>query len=72
MNLEDSFYAHTVYINFDNNPPMKELFSADMQIERIITGLEIYAGHKIDPDQTLLIFDEIQEVPVSTCFFKIF
>lgn len=67
-----SFYAHTVYINFDNNPPMKELFSADMQIERIITGLEIYAGHKIDPDQTLLIFDEIQEVPEALASLKYF
>ena len=28
-----------VYINFDNNSQMKELFSLDMRIERIITGL---------------------------------
>ena len=26
-------------------------------------GLELYAGRKIDPDHTLLIFDEVQEVP---------
>ena len=38
-----------VYINFDNNSQMKELFSLDMRIERIITGLELYVGHKIEP-----------------------
>ena len=66
MNLEDHSMHILFILTFDNNPPMKELFSADMQIERIITGLEIYAGHKIDPDQTLLIFDEISGSSRST------
>ena len=62
----------TVYVNFDNNPQMKELFSTDMRIDRIVTGLELYAGHKIDAENTLLIFDEIQEVPQALSSLKYF
>jgi predicted AAA+ superfamily ATPase len=65
-------YEHTVYINFDNNQQMKSLFSQDMNIERIIMGLELYAGRKIDSESTLLIFDEIQEVPKALASLKYF
>jgi len=49
---------------------MKSLFSQDMNIERIIMGLELYAGKKIDSESTLLIFDEIQEVPIALASLK--
>ena len=62
-NFGQHTYRHVVYINFDNNQQMQDLFEANMKIERIITGLELYSGNKIDPKNTLLIFDEIQEVP---------
>ena len=62
----------TVYINFENNPQMADLFAADMKIDRIITGIEIYCGHKIDPKNSLLIFDEIQEVPAALTSLKYF
>jgi hypothetical protein len=65
-------YENTVYINFDNNPQMRELFSADMRIDRIITGLELYTGHKINAANTLLIFDEVQEVPKALSSLKYF
>jgi len=65
-------YQKTVYINFDSNMRMQELFSYDLDIERIITGLELYSGQKIDPDNTLLIFDEIQEVPKALTALKYF
>ena len=65
-------YEKTVYISFDNNHQMKELFSVDFNIERIVTGLELYAGHKIDATTTLLIFDEVQEVPQALTSLKYF
>lgn len=65
-------FKEAVYISFDNNAPMKELFSSDMKIERIVTGLELYAGHKIDAENTLLIFDEVQEVPQALTSLKYF
>ncbi len=65
-------YKKTVYINFDNNEQMKTLFNSDMEIDRIIEGLELYSNHKIDPLDTLLIFDEIQEVPKALTSLKYF
>ena len=53
------YYTDTVYINFDSNSRMAELFASDLDTERLIMGLELYSGQKIDPDHTLLIFDEV-------------
>ena len=66
------FYTQYVYINFDNNERMKNLFEGDLDVQRIIIGLELYAGYKIDPDNMLLIFDEIQEVPKALTSLKYF
>lgn len=65
-------YKSVVYINFDNNERMKALFEGSLEVERLVTGLELYAGHKIDPDNTLLIFDEVQEVPRALTSLKYF
>ena len=65
-------YKKTVYINFDSNRQMRELFSSDLNIERIIMGLEIYSDKTITPDDTLIIFDEVQEVPAALSSLKYF
>lgn len=65
-------YSHTVYINFDSNSTMAELFSTDLNIERIITGLELYSSQKIYADKTLIIFDEVQEIPRALSSLKYF
>lgn len=65
-------YVNTVYINFDSNSRMAELFSSDLDIDRIILGLEVFIGHKIEPNNTLLIFDEVQEVPRALSSLKYF
>ena len=65
-------YADTVYINFDSNSRMAELFASDLDTDRLITGLELYVGHKIDPKNSLLIFDEVQEVPRALASLKYF
>ncbi len=65
-------YADTVYINFDSNSIMADLFSSDLNTDRLIAGLELYSGRKINPDNTLLIFDEVQEVPKALSSLKYF
>lgn len=65
-------YTDTVYINFDSNKRMEDLFSSDLNTERLISGLQLYTGQKIDPENTLLIFDEIQEVPRALASLKYF
>ncbi len=65
-------YENFVYINFDSNSRIKQLFESDLDTERLIVGLELYAGKKIEPDNTLLIFDEVQEVPRALASLKYF
>lgn len=65
-------YTDTIYINFDSNSRMAELFASDLDTERLIMGLELYANRKINPNNTLLIFDEVQEVPRALTSLKYF
>ncbi len=65
-------YADTIYINFDSNSRMADLFASDLDTGRLIMGIELYAGRKVDPDNTLLIFDEVQEVPRALSSLKYF
>ena len=66
------YYEDTVYINFDSNSRMSELFASDLDTSRLLIGLELYAGRKINPEHTLLIFDEVQEVPRALSSLKYF
>ena len=65
-------YEKTLYINFDSNSRMAELFSSDLSIDRILMGLELYLDTKITPENTLIIFDEVQEVPRALASLKYF
>ena len=65
-------YKDMVYINFDSNSRMAELFASDLNTGRLIMGLEIYSGKKIDPENTLIVFDEVQEVPRALSSLKYF
>lgn len=40
-------YTHTVYINFEDNVTMEDLFSYDLDTKRLITGMELYSGKKL-------------------------
>lgn len=68
----EKYYKNYAYINFDNNSRMINLFSGDLDIERIIQGLKIESGVNINSKDTLIIFDEIQEVPSALTSLKYF
>lgn len=65
-------YKNVAYIHFDNNSRMEELFKGDLVPSKIIEGLQIETGVKIEPKETLIIFDEIQEVPKALTSLKYF
>ncbi len=65
-------FAKVAYINFDRNHRMQTLFSGDYDINRLILGLKIESGVDIQAEDTLLIFDEIQEVPQALSSLKYF
>lgn len=65
-------YKNVAYINFDGNDRMKRLFEEDYDINRIIKGLKLEADIDIDEKNTLIIFDEVQEVPKALTSLKYF
>lgn len=67
-----NYYEKCAYINFDDNSRMKQLFSGDFDINRIIQGLNIETGVKIEAENTLIIFDEVQETPHALTSLKYF
>ena len=58
-----SCYKKTAYVSFYNNKRMKDVFETDFDIDRIIMSLNIETGISITPEDTLIIFDEIQDAP---------
>ena len=64
-------FKNTFIINFEDNPNIKEIFKADLDVNRIINSLSIQAGYTITPD-TLLVFDEIQACPNALTSLKYF
>ena len=55
------YYQNTAYINFDDNERMEKLFENEFDLDIIIQGLKIESKTNIEKENTLIIFDEIQE-----------
>ena len=68
----EKYYQKCAYINFDDNSRMNKLFEEDFDIDRIIQGLKIESGVKIEAENTLIILDEIQETPKALKALKYF
>jgi len=54
-------YRQTVYLNFDEDSEIGAYFGQNLDTGRIITALESHFEVKITPEDTLIIFDELQE-----------
>lgn len=65
-------YKNVAYVNFESNQMMRTLFETDFSVERILLAVEAVTGIKPDPDETLIIFDEIQEAPRGLTALKYF
>ena len=65
-------YTSTVYVNFDQDINAAGLFEGSINPDRIILGLRALSGMEIDPDNTLIIFDEVQEAPRALTSLKYF
>jgi len=65
-------FEDVLYINFENTPNLNEIFDGIIEPQRIIDMLGALNGKKIIPEKTLLIFDEVQEVPRALTALKYF
>lgn len=65
-------YQNVAYINFDNNPEIAAMFNLDYDVARLVDEIKNIAGTQISPENTLVIFDEIQECPKALTSLKYF
>lgn len=65
-------YDKVAYVNCDDEPRMKQLFELDYNIDRILLTLQAITGTKVTPGDTLIILDEIQEIPRGLHSLKYF
>ena len=65
-------FEKVAYVNFDSNTRMKQVFDGEITVERIILAISAETGVSIDSKNTLLIFDEVQEVPKALSSLKYF
>lgn len=64
-------YKYVAYINCDNEPLAQSLF-VDYNIERILLVVESITHVPIVAGETLIVFDEIQEIPKGLSALKYF
>lgn len=64
-------FSKSIYINFENNDRLANLFEKDFDIRRILFEIQLATGIQPDSD-TLLLFDEIQEVHRGITSLKYF
>lgn len=67
-----SYYKNYFYFNFDEEDDLKSIFETNKTPHRIIELLSMIVGEKILPNETLIIFDEIQECPEALNTLKYF
>lgn len=67
-----NYYKSYVYLNFDEEDELKSIFESNKNPHRIIELLSMIAGEKILPEETLIIFDEVQECPEALNTLKYF
>lgn len=65
-------YENYVYFNFDEDPSLHSIFQTNKNPVRILELLSLIAEQKIQPEKTLVIFDEIQECPEALNSLKYF
>lgn len=65
-------YQNIAYFNFDNDEELKNIFLHTKDPKRIIEQLVLVSEERIEPDKTLIIFDEIQECPNALNSLKYF
>lgn len=68
----DSYENGYVYFNFDEEDELKSIFEVNKNPNRIIELLSLIAEKKIEPGNTLIIFDEIQECSSALNSLKYF
>lgn len=72
LSFGKSAYQNVVYLNFEGNPELTQVFERNLEPSRILAELSAFAGATILPHETLLIFDEVQACERALTSLKYF
>lgn len=65
-------YENVVYFNCDTDKDLQTIFNMNFDINRILRSLSALSHIDIKPQKTLIIIDEIQELPIAISALKYF
>ena len=69
----NTYYDNVLRVNFEKaDSELRNLFEGNIEPNRIINSLSMKENKPFDPNRTLIIFDEIQEVPRALTSLKYF
>lgn len=57
-------YKNTIYFNTSNNKTLADLFMREKSTERLILNLSLLSGETILPEDSLLIFDNVNNIEI--------
>ncbi len=66
------YFDDVCYVNFESATPLKTIFDGEISVERIVDSLSVHNKKRVLPEKTLIIFDEVQEVPRALTSLKYF
>lgn len=66
------YYEQVLYINFERDKLLQNLFKTDFDISRILSALQVQSGIVPNAENTLVVFDEIQEAEGALTALKYF
>lgn len=65
-------FQYVAYFNFESHPALAKVFDYDLSPETIVKSLRLLSDSIIEPENTLIIFDEIQACPKALTSLKYF
>lgn len=72
LEFGQKYYSNIAYVSFLDNVNLQQVFKGTLEPERLLAALSIESGEVINPDDTLIILDEIQECPQAFASLKHF
>lgn len=72
LDFGKQYYKHVAYINCDDNDQAAGLFLQNYNMERVLLAIAAITGVPVVPGETLIILDEIQEMPRGLASLKYF
>ena len=73
LDFAHTHYAHTVYLNFFENPQYSSIFQDSLSVDTLTMLMSVQLPEAVfEPGSTVIVLDEIQECPEARTALKFF